>query len=242
MTVSSLIKVVGPFRSGTNLMKYILEQNTESRCVFNLHWWKHAPVPTLFQSGRHFRQAVPVVVMVREPTAVMKSTYEFFKVFRKSMIADRTFSEFLRHEFFAHDRQDPNGAPQYLFPTPVDYWNQYYWSWLTWGSAREKILFIDINQLREKPGCVVQEIAGRFEVPLTRRPEDIYIPEVAVLPSGDSTRSRVANTSAAKPEGILDNDDVRFINERVSSRVRRSLLDVTELSINFSRPWEGTYL
>lgn len=225
------IMIAGPFRSGTNLMKYAIERNTNAKCVFNSLWWKHSPVPTLHDNRLHDQPKIPMIVMVREPSAVLKSTYEFFRITRKPIIEDRTFSEYLRSELIVHDRQDRKGAPQYLFPTPVDYWNHFYWSWLTWKAASDSVVFVDMRALTRGPGSVLESISQKFNIPVVTPFNKITLPNAAVLPSGDHTGSRLAKVAVNRSETVLDPQDVLFIKSRTSGRVLSMFLQEHNLKV-----------
>ena len=69
------VLVVGTFRSGTNLMKHMLETHFRAKVVFSEWFWKHGLPPTSIKCP--IPDDVPIVVMTKDPVSLNESLYDF---------------------------------------------------------------------------------------------------------------------------------------------------------------------
>jgi hypothetical protein len=210
--------VVGTFRSGTNLMKHLLEENFEVRCSFNAWGWKHALAPTLLSPSNpgHLFPALPLIVMVKEPVRQNVSLFHHWVRTRPGLVGGRTFPDFIRSEFLVHDNSHGGRGPKYLFPTPTDYWNQFYFSYLFWADAAPRLQVVRLEELASDPATVLDNLERTFS--LSRRPSfKPVIPRNRLMPTPDGAQSRLHPSEAqGGTEFEVDAGDREFILARAS--------------------------
>jgi hypothetical protein len=195
------VMVVGAFRSGTNLMKHLLEENFRVRCSFNTWGWKHALAPTLLSTSNpgHLFPALPIIVMVKEPVRQNLSLFHHWARTRPRLVGGGTFAEFIRSEFLVHDNSHGGRGPKYLFPTPTDYWNQFYFSYIFWDDVAPKLRLVRLEELERGAAPVLENLERSFS--LIRRPSfNPVIPRNRVVPTPDGTPSRLHPSEAQPPE------------------------------------------
>lgn len=207
--------MVGAFRSGTNLMKLLLETNYHVSCVFNRWGWKHALAPTLVTRSGHAHPELPMIVMAKEPVQHNVSLYRHWIRTRPGLVGQRSFSEFVRSEIIVHDNSFGGRGPKYLFQTPTDYWNQYYFSYVFWDDMSPKQVFVRVDSLEAHPVQVLAQLAAQFS--LRRRVDsDIRIPDKKVVPSADGAPARVNPAETIQRPMEVTEADRTFIESKVS--------------------------
>jgi hypothetical protein len=153
--------VVGTFRSGTNAMQSCLEAHFDVEVTFNEWFWKHGVPPTGIQSP--IPPDVPVVVMAKSPYAFHESLYPFWLHRRPNLDAGPDVSAFARKELQVFDVSGGNlGRPKYWFRCPTDYWNQFYFSWLSWTEVRPRCQFVRYEDVEGTPHDEITRIGERF--------------------------------------------------------------------------------
>jgi hypothetical protein len=218
------VVVVGAFRSGTNLMKHLLEENFDVRCSFNAWGWKHALAPTLVprSTPEHLFPTQPLIVMVKEPVPQNVSLFHHWTRTRPGLIGGRTFAEFIRSEFLVHDNSYGGRGPKYLFPTPTDYWNQFYFSYLFWDDIAPRRRLVRLEALERDPRGVLGHLESSLS--LIRRPEfDPLIPAARLMPTADGRRAEMNPSLPQRDVLEVSAEDRAFIHSRVSPIVCTSV-------------------
>ncbi len=188
----SAVAVCGALRSGTNLLKYMLEQNYYIRVNFNAFGWKHSGVPVLSAGSSLRYPAVAVAYVVKNPYAFIVSLHRYNqrKVLegqRISLNAHPDFDRFLTGPVVISDSQLP-GSPQLRFANPVQYWNFVYWNLETLDRDRFQVVGFNYEHLiTDPPGLRLVEDA----IPLRRRASDVS------APPGNRLKRGSANSSAS---------------------------------------------
>lgn len=155
------VLVVGTFRSGTNAMQSCLEAHFDVEVTFNEWFWKHGVPPSGIQSP--VTADVPVVVMVKSPYAFHESLYPFWLHRRPNLDSGSDVSAFARKELQVFDVSGGNlGRPKYWFRCPTDYWNQFYFSWLSWTEVRPRCQFVRYEDVESSTHDEIMKIAERF--------------------------------------------------------------------------------
>lgn len=221
------VQIYGPFRSGTNLMKLIIEDNYRCKAYFNKYWWKNMPAPTLFENRRgkvsSYKADFRKIIMLREPSALC---YGFFKHWRKTrpaLLKNLTFGEFIRAPFIVHDNSFGNLAPKYYYENPLAYINQYCISWLTWEDASKNIQYINLLALTENTAETLNKIAEAFNLKLVQNAA-LSIPMNEVLPSSDLEKSAISMPRIESERFELEDEDSEFIMFKLEPSVRKLLL------------------
>lgn len=211
------IMVVGTFRSGTNLMKHLLEENFAVKCSFNAWGWKHAPAPTLVSpsSPGHLFPTLPLIVMVKEPVQQNVSLFHHWTRTRPGLVGGRAFGEFIRSDFLVHDNSYGGRGPKYLFPTPTDYWNQFYFSYVFWDDGAPRLKLVRLEQLENDTMSVLESLERTFM--LSRRPSfNPVIPRNRLIPTPDGQQSRVHPSEMHRANFAVSSEDRAFILTRAS--------------------------
>jgi hypothetical protein len=220
MSASLDVMVVGTFRSGTNLMKHLLEENFEVKCSFNAWGWKHALAPTLMSpsSPGHLYPTLPLIVMVKEPVRQNVSLFQHWTRTRPGLLGGRTFAQFIRSEFLVHDNSHGGRGPKYLFPTPTEYWNQFYFSYIFWEDAAPRRRLVRLEQLESDAASVLRSLEETF--PLRRRSTfNPVIPPNRLIPTPDGTPSRLHPSEMHRAEFAPTSEDRDFILAKASPLV-----------------------
>jgi hypothetical protein len=210
------LTVVGVFRSGTNLMKLLLEDGFHVRCSFNQWAWKHGIPPTLFSGARHLRPAAPFVIMVKEPVHQNVSLFHHWRRTRPQLLGTRNFSQFIRTELIVHDNSFGGHGPKYAFPTPTDYWNAFYFSYLHWDDIAATSLIVRLDQLESDPSRVLGMLERKFSL-ARRRELPPVIPANKVRPSADGRSAQVDSMELHSSAFEVSPEDRDFILSRASA-------------------------
>ncbi len=139
------VRVIGPPRSGTNLIKYMIETHTDLSCWFNHGWWKHAVIPPLMHQGAAVSDSTPTIVLFREPVMQMASFYKAARQGRIVLSGGKDLKSFLRSPI----EMSMNGDYKYTYASPVEYWCQFYFAALNWKANNR--YFVDLDKLLADP-------------------------------------------------------------------------------------------
>ncbi|MGY6695791.1 MAG: hypothetical protein ACXIUW_07150 [Roseinatronobacter sp.] len=221
------IMVVGTFRSGTNLMKHVLETYFHARVVFSEWFWKHGVPPTALKTPvpRH----VPIITVTKDPVALNESLYAFWRKRRPELDIGRNLSEFVQRPFIVYDNTGGLNNPQYLFATPTDYWNQYHFSWTHWAEIAPRHDLVRIEAFQADPAGVLAPIVARIGL-RARDAGPISLPRAPVRSSQDIGNTRLDHPrpqSSATPahddrERLSPEDKAvirRLVNREIAHRL-----------------------
>jgi hypothetical protein len=211
------VLVVGTFRSGTNLAKYLLSEHFDVRVHFSTWAWKHGLPPS--SKICPIPSDVPVLIATKDPFQLNRSLYAFWNLRRKELMRGQSLSEFVREPLLVYDSSYAN-SPRFLFNTPTDYWNQYHFAWATWDAIKDRRHILSDRQLLDETDDVLTRFGEEFG--LSRRTTGtITVPEDPVAPSDDARGASTGDIGLAKPPSLSD-DDITFI----TSLVRREVAEL----------------
>lgn len=232
--IKPILRCVGTFRSGTNLIKYLLETNYHAEVIFNSDWWKHGLAPTILGEHGHSTGHYPLIVMFKEPVSQNVSFYKFWKKTRPYLIKDSNFSEFIRSRFIVHDNSFGFDGPKYSFRTPTEYWNAFYFSYANWKAIHGKTLFVDIDQLLSNPELVLAMVATVFC--MTKKTDKfVSIPQAKILPSVDRQASGLSPLPEKDTAVDISIEDKQFIHSLIDQDVYDFLNRDIEIDIRKTR-------
>lgn len=173
-----VIAVAGALRSGTNYLKFLLEQNYEVTAGANAFGWKHAGVPVLARDSGLAYPDVPLAYIVKNPYSfvVSLSRYHQRKVtmgHEISIDGGEDFASFLISPVTIFDSQLA-GTPKLRFANPVQYWNFIYWNLETLDQSRFRVAGFNYEDLICDPNSVrkIESVAK-----LQRRSEKLETPK-----------------------------------------------------------------
>jgi hypothetical protein len=150
------VRVIGVPRSGTNLVKYLIETNTDIRCYFNKGWWKHAIIPPLMTQLESIIDEIPTLIMFREPLRQIASFYKFARKGRGAISGSSDFRTFIASPIRMIAARDF----KYYYGSPVEYWTQYYYAAIEWGSKQK--FYVDLEELQVSPSIIGDIVAEIF--------------------------------------------------------------------------------
>jgi hypothetical protein len=157
------VKVVGTFRSGTNLLKYLLESTFFVHVVFSEHGWKHAPAPISFHKDRLIECPFSIIVMAKNPFHSFVSWGDYWLLRRSRFNPSSEISTFIREPLLVCDLTKPR-SPSLKFRNAVDYWNQFYWSYLSICEPANPILCRRYEDLVSDPEEFLSDLAERLRL------------------------------------------------------------------------------
>ena len=148
----------GAFRSGTNYLRYLLEENFHCTLDFDAYGWKHGPIAVQNSQARAI-YPVPIFAVVKNPAAFCVSLFRYNRAVGMNMEAPKTWRDFLRQKIVIF-----NGSlqvsPQYRFPNPVSYWNFITWNFATLPA--EMVALIRYEDLLEGSETALMPYATQF--------------------------------------------------------------------------------
>lgn len=174
------MRVIGAPRAGTNLLKYLVETNSDVRCYFNLGWWKHAIVPPYMNPHQTPADQTPTVIMCRDPIRHLVSLYRFSQKGRTAIRGAPTFDAFISSPIYM---VPPEQLVQYAYSSPIEYLYQFYYAALKW--ANEEKLIISLEDLQKDPNLALRALTRLFpnaEI----SPHNVDTPELYLGRNGDS--------------------------------------------------------
>lgn len=208
------VLVVGTFRSATNAAKSALKSHYHVEVVFNQWFWKHGVPPTLPLSPTPIPRSVPIIVMCKDPVALNESLFRFWRARRPELQVGDDISKFVRSRFVTYDNTGGNVRPFYYYPTPTEYWNQFYFSWLNWRDVKNQVHFVKCEDLMTDADGTLRAVGDRFD--LSRRSDGpMSLPNKRVGPKSPELLE----------EGILglSDKDRDWIHTQVDPWVARNL-------------------
>ena len=202
------VLIVGAFRSGTNATKFTLERFFYLEAVFNRWFWKHGLAPT-FQANP-LPINVPILLLCRHPCDWALAMHRFWRQRRPELSPPKSFTKFIREPFIVYDNTGTLQRPHYKFSNPINYWNCYYYSWLTWGDISLRRMIIQCENLTSQADLCLMPIAEKFN---WRRREagKIVLPTSRVGPKVDPPRGNEI--------GSLLPEDHSYIMEQVDHQI-----------------------
>jgi len=194
-------------------MKACLEEYFDVEATFNEWFWKHGLPPTGIQNP--VPADVPIVVMVKSPLAFHESLYPFWLHRRPNLDSGPDVSSFVRKELLVFDVSGGDlSRPKYWYRWPVEYWNQFYLSWLSWTDVRLRCQFVRYESLESDPEREILGLAERFQL-RRKKPGPISLPSERVGPH--------VPTERRGERFLLKEADKQWIRDRVNMLVARSL-------------------
>jgi hypothetical protein len=182
------LAVMGAMRSGTNLVRRLVEAHWEVSAEFSPYGWKHAGVPIFSPDSGYSYPDVPVLFVVKNPYASMLSLFRYrllalTKGHRISIEGGETLQKFLDEPVTLFDSQ-LKGSPKLRFSNPVQYWNFIYSNLETLDPAAFDARGINYEDLLADPETlsIVEELGN-----LRRRPGPILLPGEATQRETDSS-------------------------------------------------------
>ena len=210
------IAVIGPFRSCTNLMKAMIDKYTFSRALYNKWFWKHGLPPTKLRKKKIIPPSIPIIVMSVDPYSWHSSMYQFWIRRRPELIKeDETIHEFIRKKICIYDNSRIKKNPHYLFNTPSDYWNAYYYSWLNWGDIAGQVVYVSCRDLLNYPSGVMTSLGSRYNLKFKEQDTNIKLPKERkgplVIPLEDNKMKE------------LNDSDIQFIKDKIDNDIFSNL-------------------
>lgn len=160
------LAVLGAMRSGTNLVRRLVETHWDISAGFSSYGWKHAGVPIFSPDSGLSYPSVPILFVVKNPYAFVVSLFRYRMLairrgHRVSVEGGETLETFLTGPITVFDSQLP-GSPRLRFANPVQYWNFVYCNLETLDPGTFRAHGINYEDLLADPETlrVVEKLAG----------------------------------------------------------------------------------
>ena len=117
------LKLFGTFRSGSNLVRTLLQSNFDVIVHNNTYAYKHLTIPANYQVSAYQPFPLNIVGTVKDPFAFLDSAFRYCQKNNYLNIdGGQTFDQFIRQKFVIFDGGFKD-FPRYRFANPVQYWN-----------------------------------------------------------------------------------------------------------------------
>lgn len=154
------VAVVGAFRSGTNFLQYLLEQNYRCRVVPNAYGWKHAPVAiTRRRAVRFWDGRVPIVAVMKPPLDFLQSLFRYHREVGRNIAAPKEWGAFLEEPITIFNGRRGRTA-ELSFANPIDYWNCLYLNLTNLPKAAFRSRLVLYPDLKAEPEAEVAAVAA----------------------------------------------------------------------------------
>lgn len=179
------LKIFGTFRTGSNLVRSLLELNYNVLVHNNNYAYKHIPVPADFRGNEYKPFPIGIVSTVKDPFAFLDSTFRYCKTNNFLNIeAGRSFDEFCYQRFIVFDGGFKD-FPKYRFANPIQYWNSINHNLLSLPDGKN--IVIRYEDLLENMGGEIRKIAKKYS--LRRKKGKFILPTGVTINLGDPERS-----------------------------------------------------
>lgn len=165
------LRVIGPPRSGTNFVKFLIDNNTTITSGFHVGWWKHAVIPPLMSGAHANPDDVFSIIMYRDLVTQMASFWRFCQKGGGAIMSDaEDFTSFLRQPIY----MNPHTEMVLYFDTPLSYIAQFYFA--AAGHTGEKV-FLKLEDVQAEPQLVFEALSASQKFQSTDRPDVILNPD-----------------------------------------------------------------
>lgn len=204
------LKIFGAFRTGTNLVRSLLELNFKVRVHNNNYGYKHLPVPADYRDNEFRPFPIPIVATIKDPFAFLDSTFRYCQEKNYLNIdAGRTWEGFVCEPFVVFDGGFKN-FPRYLFSNPVQYWNSIYRNLLSIPNDRCEI--VKYETLLDQLETEILRIGEKYS--LERLSEEFTQPGGVTINLGDPVREAPEDYFSPKQFDRLEHYRDRLYMER----------------------------
>lgn len=218
------IRIIGVPRSGTNFVKFLIETSSDLQTGFNIGWWKHSIIPSIMKGREQIHDQIPTVILFREPLEQMVSFYNFAKLGRTSIRGETiNFSKFIRKPIFMR----PSNSIEYLFDSPIAYWQQFYSAALSWTEPKT---FLDLGVICQHPEFVAKSLSKLLQEQVCFNQ---LIPDIKLYMGRNTDRPVTDNWSFEKHITLKDEKEKnRIIQENLSEEDRNYILTEDIINLN----------
>ena len=161
------VRIIGPPRSGTNLLKYLAARHLPVDVVFNEGFWKHGVFPALVDGGRLSYGGLPMLVLSRDPISQIVAWHRLAITTRHIFGQVGSLHDFVRGPMAMELKSYPPHTIRFRFARPIEYWNQFYVPLLSLRSSGAPVHFIRYEDMARTPDLVLRAIAGFLGVEMS---------------------------------------------------------------------------
>ncbi len=176
---------MGAFRTGTNYIRFLLEQNFDCRILYDAYGWKHGGVPVFTRYSGLAYPSLPVVYVVKHPASFISSLYDYFSDKHRNIAAPTEWQAFLREPLVIFDSKAEESA-QMRFSNPMQYWNFIYWNLSTLPPDRFSSTGLRYESALENPQGEIGKVAQRLR--LRRKSSPFSTPQGKLARMNDRQR------------------------------------------------------
>lgn len=171
-----IIKQFGLPRSGTNFVRFLLENNYKDVLVHvDTEGWKHGYVPDCLPVDRK------CVVMHKHPLSWLVSAFRFLG--RRVVFSEGdTFETFLRSKFWVMNKSQEH-RNCIVYQDPVECWNEMNRHWAKFCLLSSARAMVGYDKLVKDPEQALAPLVAAWG--LERKDGELVIPKEVLLPSTD---------------------------------------------------------
>jgi hypothetical protein len=156
------LALFGAFRSGTNVVKALVELNYHAEVNAVAGGWKHVPVGGRWRNGRYDVGGVGVLGVVKHPLAWLESFWRYAQgPGTRHVSVGATWSAYL-DEPVTITFGDIIDFPSYWFASPADYWNAMAHNLLSLEHSLGYV--VRFEDLLPDPEAECMRIAAKFDL------------------------------------------------------------------------------
>lgn len=229
------IKLLGCFRSGTNFIKTVLENNYYCNVITNIGGWKHDYYSDI--NMNHYPYDYYIITM-KNPYSSLASWYKYYYNNGNNIKADRRWPEFLHNRFIIFNKFS-NLPIEYRFANPIDYWNNKNWHYYSLANLMNNAIFVKYEDLSEGIELICDEIQKKLKLKRKSPNTPLLVPKYKVQNMDDRLYKNISSYTTSKVFDsnyytnseymrIFSSDEIEFI-DRVLDWELIELLDYKEI-------------
>ena len=186
-----LICIIGCFRSGTNYLQTLLENNFKCEAKFNSYGWKHGVIPITNTSQETKAACDWTFNITKNPYSFLVSMYDYASNLNLNVKANTdNFSNFLKNKFVVYDGNDSN--VELRFANPVEYWNSIVWN----HNSNKEIIHIQYEELIKSANFEFFKQLPSFD--LIPKTDEFFTPDFKVKRMNDASKYSDVNKHETK--------------------------------------------
>lgn len=167
-----VMRIAGPPRSGTNLLRYLLDDEKRLDMRFDHIWWKHSPRIQPDKKVDKVEQETCSAILFKTPESQLVSWYNEIIRSPKLLISEaRNFEQFITSPLAVNLRR----SSKMRYDSPLSYFRQYYFSYL---ESKSNFVFVSYDQLKADPLSykpILEELSGLDNIRIRNASPENYL-------------------------------------------------------------------
>lgn len=164
-------------RSGSNLLKALIEKNYEAEILINKMIWKHGIYQISFFDNQTTELNLDVLVTVKNPFAQLYSLWKLSQEDGQDSVKMRydSFDDFLTNPYVHTQTLGDYKSPEFKFKNPIEYYNTVNWHYTHLNLNFRKNYIFRYEDLIGNPEYQLEQFSKVSKI--KRISVDFYFPE-----------------------------------------------------------------